>query len=239
MKAFKHLLFLTLIAGPFLFACTGGSSEKAEKNVESEKAVEVESYNMDKQEVIKLNAPNLDRGLSVMKALNERKSVREYSDKGLSLADLSDLLWAANGINRPDEGKRTAPTAMNSQDIDVYVCTPVGSFLYDAKAHSLNLITGDNLLPAVAGGQDFVNSSPLSLVLVSDLSRFRGDNEQHKQLMGAMDAGIVSQNISLFCSAAGLVTVPRASMDFEALKKGLKLSEKQVPVMNHPVGYKK
>ena len=90
---------------------------------------------------------------------------------------------------------------------------------------------------AVAGGQAFVISAPVSLVLVSDLSRFGDTKNAHTQLMGAMDAGIVSQNISLFCSAARLATVPRASMDLARLKTALKLKDTQMPMMNHPVGY--
>lgn len=187
--------------------------------------------------VIKLPKPNLNRSGAVMKALSERQSTREYASKALSLADLSDLLWAANGINRSDSGKRTAPSAMNKQDVDVYVVLPEGTYLYDAKKHQLNLVAEGDHRGAVAGGQAFVKTAPVSLVLVSDISRFGDAKSARNQLMGAMDAGIVSQNISLFCSSANLATVPRASMDFDQLKKVLKLKETQMPMMNHPVGY--
>ena len=106
-----------------------------------------------------------------MKALSDRHSDREYAAKELSLQDLSDLLWAANGINRPD-GKRTAPSALNKQDIDIYVIMKEGAYLYDAKANSLQPIAKGDHRAAVAGSQDFVKSAPVSLVLVSDLSRF-------------------------------------------------------------------
>lgn len=187
--------------------------------------------------VVKLPKPNLNRSGAVMKALSERQSTREYASKALSLADLSDLLWAANGINRSDSGKRTAPSAMNKQDVDVYVVLPEGTYLYDAKKHQLNLVAEGDHRRAVAGGQAFVKTAPVSLVLVSDISRFGDAKSARNQLMGAMDAGIVSQNISLFCSSANLATVPRASMDFDQLKKVLKLKETQMPMMNHPVGY--
>lgn len=187
--------------------------------------------------VIKLPQPNLNRTGTVMKALSERHSTREFASKALSLADLSDLLWAANGINRKDSGKRTAPSAMNKQDVDVYVVLPEGSYLYDAKTHQLNLIAEGDYRGAVAGGQAFVKSAPVSFVLISDLSRLGDAKNAHTQLMGAMDAGIVSQNISIFCSAANLATVPRASMDNTQLKKVLKLKDTQIPMMNHPVGY--
>lgn len=176
----------------------------------------------------------MKRGLPVMAALEERHSTREYAEKKLKLQDLSDLLWAAVGINRPESGKRTAPSAMNRQEIEVFVCLPEGVYCYDAKKHVLQPVAKGDYRPAVAGGQDFVKRAPVCLVIVADVSLFKGEI-----LMPAVDAGIVSQNISLFCAATGLVTVPRASMDHEQLKKVLKLREGQRPLMNHPVGYGK
>lgn len=189
------------------------------------------------EKVIQLPHPNLNREGNVMKALSERHSTRKYAAKEISLADLSDLLWAANGVNRPAEAKRTAPSAMNRQDIDVYVVMPQGTYLYQAKDHNLVLVSEGDYRSAVAGGQTFVESAPVCLVLVSDLSRFGDAGKERNRLMGAVDAGIVSQNISLFCAAANLATVPRASMDMDKLKVALKLSETQVPMMNHPVGH--
>ena len=196
--------------------------------------VSVATFAADK--VIRLPKPNLNRNSEVMEAFANRHSTREYAAKALTLTDLSDLLWAANGINRPEEGKRTAPSAMNKQDVDVYVVLPEGTYLYDAKAHQLNLVAEGDHRGAVAGGQAFVKSAPVSLLLVSDLSRLGDAKNTHTQLMGAVDAGIVSQNISIFCSAAKLATVPRASMDTAKLKSVLKLTDTQLPLMNHPVG---
>lgn len=186
---------------------------------------------------IKLKTPDKTRGSAVMKALSERHSERTYANKDLSLQDLSDLLWAANGINRPD-GKRTAPSALNKQDVDIYVFTKEGAYLYDAKNQGLRPIAKGDHRQVVAGGQDFVKDAPVSLVLISDLSRFGKITDQTK-LMAAMDAGIVCQNINIFCAATGLVTVPRATMDQKALKQILKLSDSQLPLMNNPVGYPK
>lgn len=190
------------------------------------------------QKVIRLDAPDKNRGLSVMKALEQRKSDREFSEKKLSLQDLSDLVWAANGVNRPESGKRTAPSAMNRQDIEVYVCMTEGTYRYEAGKHELHLVTEGDCRPAVAGGQAFVEKAPVCLVLVSDLSKFGGD-EQQRKLTGAMDAGIVSQNVALFCAGVGLVTVPRMSMDQAQLRKALKLTKDQYLMLNLPVGYKK
>ena len=199
--------------------------------------ISVATFAADK--VIRLPKPNLNRNSEVMEAFANRHSTREYAAKALTLTDLSDLLWAANGINRPEEGKRTAPSAMNKQDVDVYVVLPEGTYLYDAKAHQLNLVAEGDHRGAVAGGQAFVKSAPVSLLLVSDLSRLGDAKNTHTQLMGAVDAGIVSQNISIFCSAAKLATVPRASMDTAKLKSVLKLTDTQLPLMNQPVGYHK
>ncbi|KAA6332073.1 hypothetical protein EZS27_019391 [termite gut metagenome] len=187
--------------------------------------------------VIKLSKPNTERSGTLMKALSERKSTREYAVTPLSNADLSDLLWAANGINRPSENKRTAPSAMDRQEVDIYVVLPEGTYLYDAKAHKLDLISEGDYRSAVAGGQNFVESAPVSIVLVCELSRLGDAKATRTQLIGAMDAGIVSQNISLFCAAANLATVPRATMNTAKLKNGLKLNDTQMPMLNHPVGY--
>ena len=169
-------------------------------------------------EVIKLNAPDLQRGESVMQALSKRHSTRSFSERELSLQDLSDLLWAANGINRPESGKRTAPSAMNRQDIQVYVCTAKGNYLYDAKASELQPISKGDVRPLEA---------PVCLILVSDTD----------EGWGAIDAGIVSQNISIFCAGTGLATVPRGTMDQAALRKALQLKDSQRLLLNHPVGY--
>lgn len=188
---------------------------------------------------LKLNRPDLNRGVNVMKAFSDRHSDREFATRELSLQDLSDLLWAANGVNRPGDGKRTAPSALNKQDVDIYVFLAKGVYLYDASKHVLKLVAEGDHRSAVAGGQDFVKQAPVSLVYVSDLSRFGMGMDERVKLMGAMDAGIVSQNVNLFCAGVGLSTVPRASMDQAALRKLLKLSDTQVPMMNNPVGYSK
>ncbi len=187
--------------------------------------------------VIKLNAPDKTRGVSVMAAFANRHSDRKFATKALRAQDLSDLLWAANGINRAD-GKRTAPSALNKQDIDIYVVMKEGAYLYDAKAHALSPVAKGDYRASVGGGQDFVKNAPVVLVLVSDLSRF-GNLGDHVKTMAALDAGIVVQNICVCCAGLGLSTVPRASMDKDALKKALKLSDSQELMMNTPVGYPK
>ena len=187
---------------------------------------------------IQLNPPGLNHGLTVLKALSVRASAREFSDRKLSLQDLSDLLWAANGINRPESGGRTAPSSHNSQDIDLYVFLPEGVFLYDAKSQLLApLLAGDHR--KLSGTQDYVGTAPVSLLLVSDIARFTTGDEAGKLTSAAFDAGIVSQNISVFCASAGLATVPRASVDVAKVKSLLNLKASQYIMLNHPVGYPK
>ncbi|MDR2969372.1 MAG: SagB/ThcOx family dehydrogenase [Tannerellaceae bacterium] len=187
-------------------------------------------------EVIKLNAPDKTKGDAMMKVFGERQSIREYAQRELTPQDLSDLLWATNGINRPD-GKRTAPTARNVQDVDVYVAMKEGVYLYDAKEHALKPVSAGDYREAVGGSQDFVKEAPVSLLLVTDLSRLGDASSEQAKLMGAVDVGIVCQNINLACAGLGLATVPRATMDQETLRKALKLKESQLLLMNNPVGY--
>ena len=193
---------------------------------------------------IRLPAPDKTRGTAVMQALSERKSVRECSSKELGLSDLSDILWAANGVNRPEDGRRTAPSALNKQDIDVYVFTDEGVYLYLPQQHALRQkAEGDHRAvlagpPSPARTQDFVKEFPVILLFVSDLSRFDMVGERVK-LMGAMDAGIVSENVSLFCASVGLCTVPRASMDEAGVRSLLNLAGHEIPMLNNPVGYPK
>jgi nitroreductase len=186
---------------------------------------------------VALNPPDKTRGLPVMQALDRRASATVFTGDKLKLQDLSDLLWAANGINRPELNKRTAPSAMNAQDIDIYVFMAEGVYLYNAAANLLDpVVAGDQRL-LVAGRQAEVANASVFLVMVSDISRFPGSDDAGKLSMAAMDAGLVSQNISIFCAGDGLITRPRATMDQVKLKEILKLKDSQHPMLNNPVSY--
>ncbi len=186
---------------------------------------------------IVLNKPNLNRGKSIMAALSQRHSSREFSSNDLSHADLSDLLWAANGVNRED-GKRTAPSAMNLQEITIYAFMKDGVYKYDFENHLLEFIKEGDHRKLVQGEQEYTTTSPLLLLYVGDtskLSKFGGQS----LVIAALDAGIVSQNVNLFCASEGLANVPRISMDVDALKTLLSLSQYDIPLMNNAIGYNK
>lgn len=184
------------------------------------------------QKKIQLPKPALDNNMTLMQSLKNRKSVREFSTEQISNQDLSNLLWAANGVNRLENNNRTAPSAMNMQDISVYVCNASGVYLYDALKNTLNPVVNKDIRADIAGKQDFMKTAPLFLLLVSDTSKFKN----HGDVLSAMDAGYVSENIYLYCTAASLHTVARGTMNTEAIKKVLGLKETQVPLLNHPVG---
>jgi SagB-type dehydrogenase family enzyme len=190
-------------------------------------------------QTIHLEPPDLKRGLPVLEALSLRASATEFDTASLSLRDLSDLLWAANGINRPESGKRTAPSAMNAQDIDLYVFMEPGVYLYDPKSHSLNSVAEGDHRISVVGKQKHFAQAPVMCVLVSDISRFPTGDEAKRMVWAAEDAGIVSQNISIFCASVGLATRPRASMDIDTLREILNLTDDQRIMLNHPVSNQK
>lgn len=240
---------------------------------------------------IKLKATNMKRGSSLMEALSAKASVQGWSDKELSMQDLSDLLWAAAGINRPDNEKRTYSSAQNAQDVDIFVFLKDGVYVYDAANHALNpVLSGDHRgdiassfgggggarsggapgggeggppggtggPPEGSGGApgggeggpsgraggppsgargEGQSNFPVNLLLVSDSSKFRAGTPELKSEWGAISAGIITQNIMLFCAGNGLGTHPRAMFDKAVLRTLLNLKDTQNPILELPVGY--
>ena len=192
------------------------------------------------QDNILLPKPSMDNKVTLMQALENRHSTREYADKQIPDDVLSTVLWAACGINRPGEGKITAPSAINAQDIQVYVVRQDGAYLYQPKDNSLEKVSSKDLRAAVAGRQSFAASAPISLVLVSNHNKFPQQMPREaKTRMGVVDAGYISENICLACSALELNTIPRMTMDTEALKKELGLDDNYDLVLNSQIGYQK
>ncbi len=157
---------------------------------------------------IKLLEPQLNSGKLLMQALKVRSSSREYSSKSLPLQVLSNMLWAAWGINRPESGKHTAPSASNRQEIDVYVSTADGLYLYEAKEHMLQPVLAEDIR-AATGTQKFVGEAPVNLIFVADLSKMGGSSDDRKLLTANADVGFISQNVYLFCASEGLANVVR------------------------------
>lgn len=186
-------------------------------------------------ENINMPAPEMTGGLSVNQSLAERRSTREFdSTRTLPLQTVSNILWATCGINRPESGLRTNPTARNFQEVDAYWFDANGVYLYDWKNNALiEVVKGDHR-SLVAGTeqfkQDFVLDAPASVVIVADTSKAG-------MTAALIDAGIACENINIFCAGNGLVTVPRMTMDVGGIQKLLSLPETTLPVMNNPVGY--
>jgi len=179
--------------------------------------------------------PDKTGGKPLMQALAARHSSRSFSRTELSDEVLSNLLWAAFGVNRPD-GKRTAPSAMNRQEIDIYVAVADGLYVYDAGAHALNLVSAEDVR-AATGTQSFVADAPVNLVYVADLAKMGSASDENKAIYSAADTGFIAQNVYLFCASEGLSTVVRGSIDKPALREKLNLRSDRKIILAQTVGY--
>jgi nitroreductase len=187
-------------------------------------------------DTIPLPSPQTEGGKPLMQALKDRMTIRTFSDEKLPLQTLSNLLWAAFGVNRQD-GRRTAPSAKNWQEIDIYVAAPDGLFLWNAQKNVLNPIATKDLR-AMTGTQAYVKDAAVDLVYVADYAKVEGGGLDQNILVGA-DTGFISENVYLFCASEGLATVVRASIDRDALAKELKLKPEQKIILAQSVGYPK
>jgi nitroreductase len=187
---------------------------------------------------IQLLAPQMEGGKPLMQALKNRKTMREFSSKELPLQVISDMLWAADGINRPDSGRRTAPSAMNMQEIDIYVAKADGLYLFDAKANMLIPVLSEDIR-ALTGKQSFVKDAPINLIYVADLSKMSKLSVDDIDFYAAADTGFISQNVYLFCASTELATVVRGAIDKPALAKAMKLRSDQKVILSQTVGYPK
>jgi nitroreductase len=185
---------------------------------------------------IQLSAPATEGGKPLMQALKERKSAREFSPRELTLQVLSNLLWAAYGINRPASGGRTAPSTMDMREIDIYVVKKDGAYLFDAQANTLIPIAAGDLR-ALTGLQPFVKDAPVNLVYVADISKMAKLSADSVDMYAACDTGFISQNVYLYCASEGLVTVVRGWVDKPALAKAIKLRPDQKIILAQTVGY--
>ena len=187
---------------------------------------------------IPLVAPQTDGGKPLMQALKERRSARDFSPEKLPPQVLSNLLWAAFGVNRPETGGRTAPSASNRQEIDVYVAGGDGLFLYEPKGHSLRAVSTEDIR-ALTGRQPFVKDAAVTLIYVADLAKMGNVAAADKDIYPAAATGFIGQNVYLFCASQGLATVVRASIDRPPLAKAMGLRQDQKIILAQSVGYPK
>ena len=190
------------------------------------------------EKVIRMVKPQMTGGRPLMEALRDRKTSRRFSSKDLPRQVLSNLLWAACGVNRPESGKRTAPSAVNWQEIDVYVAMAKGLYLYDAAAHALKPVLSEDIRAHV-GIQRFVKGAPVSLIYVADFAKMRRAKPDDKVFYSATDTGFISQNVYLYCASERLATVVIGMVRRPALATKMKLRPDQKIILAQPVGYPK
>jgi len=184
-----------------------------------------------------LPSPQMDKGRPLMQVLKSRQSRRDINPaKKLPAQELANLVWAACGVNRPETGKRTAPTAVNWQEIDLYVAMADGLFLYEAKAHQLLPVISEDIR-AMTGKQPFVQTAPVVFIFVVDQARMGKSSEANMAFYSATDTGYISQNIYLYCASEDLATVVVGNVDKTALGDRMKLRPEQKVIMTQPAGY--
>lgn len=186
--------------------------------------------------VLELPAVEALTPISLAEALRCRQSNREFSSRPLPLKVLSELLWSAYGVNRPDSGGRTAPSALNAQEIDVYAAMAGGVYLYEPRAHVLHRVAEVDAR-RVTGYQDFVDEAPLDLIYVADHEHMSAIPKDQRAVFSGAAAGAIAQNVYLYCAAAGLSTVVRGWLDHAALAQVLQLTEHEHVLLSQTVGY--
>jgi len=230
--------FLKAVPGLTVLAATkSGFSQDA--NVTSSPTQQLTPFPAD-MGVIKLNPPDLNKGISIMQALKNRKTQRDISDKKVTLQQLSELLWAADGVNRPD-GKRTSPAAMAIYSVDIYVVLPEGVYLYDVAKHELTPIAKGDYRKA-AGTQDFVYIAPVNLVYVLNFKNWQNAHsqvsEEKRKLWVDFEVGFLAQNVYLYCASEGLAATVRGIIDQKKFGEVIKVKPEQV-VLAQTIGYPK
>lgn len=184
-----------------------------------------------------LPAPRMTGGKPLMQTLKERKSVREYKTDALTEQQTSDLLWAAFGMNRPEIDHRTAPSAQNLQDVEIYVAMADGLYIYEAKPHGLKKVSDQDMRP-LTSGQPFAKIAPVQLVYVSDYTRMAKVKPELRDLYAGVDTGAIVQNVYLYCASEGLASVVH-ELDRGPLAKAMNLSDEQHIVVAQTVGVPK
>jgi nitroreductase len=199
-------------------------------------ALTLSSIRAEEAKPILLPPPQASGGKSLMEVLTARRSVRDMKPDKLPPQILSNLLWAGFGINRAAEGRRTAPSAMNSQEIDLYVALPEGLYLYEAPANRLKPVLPADLREKT--GQTYSKDASLVLIFVADLPRLAKAKPDMRTFYASFDAGCISQNVYLYCASEGLATVVY-DLNRPALSRAMELGPEQYIIMAQAVGYPK
>ncbi|MDL2290447.1 SagB/ThcOx family dehydrogenase [Paludibacteraceae bacterium OttesenSCG-928-F17] len=233
----KHSIFTFVVLTLVLAITACQPAQKSENKIYTpEKTMPMELNNF---ETINLLLPVTTGGDALMATMQNRKTDREFLETNLSHKHLSEILWAANGVNRAENGKRTVPSAMAMYPLDTYAVLANGIYLYDPQKHELNpVIEGD--YRELAGLQPFVKNAPLNLVFIANYNRYNGDRkipEDKRLYLAALDAGHCTQNVYLYCASEGLKTVVRAGAQEKALLELLGLDENYQFVVAQTVGY--
>jgi nitroreductase len=190
------------------------------------------------QQPIELPPPRADFGTSLAQALKRRHSTREFSDRPLPAQVLSELLWCAYGINRPDTADRTAPSWRHARETEIFVALPGGVWRYDALAHRLEPHLAKDIR-AQTGEQEFVGTAPLDLIYVADAEHLAGASTVEQHRVAGTDVGFIGQNVYLYCASEGLACVFRGALDTAHLARTLGLGAAQFISFAQTVGYPK
>lgn len=229
MKKIFDLLFVSLFVIVGFVSC---DSKKEDTSIAEDNSGYSISTEIQDSIVLLPNSKTLS--VDIMEALSARRTERAFSNDNLTNQQIADLLWAANGVNRVEDGKRTAPSARNAQEIDVYLFTPVAIYRYEAVSHSLKLVKEGDYRTS-AGTQPFYAAASVAISLVVDFGKMEGFDEEAKAFYSATDVGYVSQNIYLYCAAENLGTVVCGSVDREVVANLLGIQNGKV-LLSHAIG---
>lgn len=198
---------------------------------------------------VQLPPPKFSPSASVLEALRNRRSIRSFSDKALDMQELSDLLWAADGVNRPagwitSEGY-TASTGLNAHDVDIYLITQKGAYLYNSEKHLLFPVASGDLRSLACNGQEGLKDAPVTLLYVADVTRLpawakwvipHGTDPKFRAECAHIESGLIAGNVYLHAASRGLAACIHLNVD-KAIAEKLKLdASKQVLILGHSVG---
>lgn len=233
----KQLLFTLVISLSFLFACQPKGEEKQEAKGYVPEITE--PMKLDKFETIQLQQPKIDSGDALMKVFSNRKTERNFEDSNLSLKHLSEILWAAYGINRTDGNKKTVPSSLGLYPLQIYAFLSNGIYLYDPESHELKPVKeGDHR--AITGTQDFVKDASMNLIYVADLKKYEGKKYvelEDRRRIASLDAGHCTQNVYLYCASEQLKVVERGMVDTEMVMPLLALDDSYQLIIAQSIGY--